>query len=799
MEAPPSDETSPPESPTGSPKQAKRRSFGSDDPTRIWDDLPKHLKIKKRTAYIRRHSDLMVTSNYRKFTLLMWKNYINTKRQWKTSTVQLTAPAFLVTILVIIVSNRQDSHYEQRIYDPFNIDVMPASTFGQECKSIYLQPDTPAIREFKDHLQNAISRNLEYKFSQDDLDVIPYRSDLCALIEFKEYDPIIVDSNSTSTVIRYDIRFPGVLDSGRSKSSLTSIGKRWDTSFRFPPYLIDGPREITDPYGGHPGYYKHGFLYIQHLIAMELAEIIYVKEKMKRNTVPPIYSADHFKDEFKFWQRIASCIFFNTAIAIGCHIISEVEALDEGLNWHNVFGHNIKDFSLGWVMITMVLVGLLKFLLAQYISKVFPDAGIQSLPWNFMFTSWFWNDQLPPDDSHVPYARNDEKSFEENHPQYFEDDSNTKRRKELSIENVSKYHRKLRALHKLNLICHQGNVTVLLGDQGSGKSTLLQMLNGTMAPSSGTIFLSRKDLYKNPVHGRAFVGYLKGLTNRIEAYEEVERFLQITMLADYRDTRVCDLTKSSQRMLMVATAFCGGSRVVLLDDPTLNLSAAQQRVLWDFTGQEKKHRTILVAMDLVHEVDSVVDRIVLLHYGQMTCKGSPEFLQNNFGGGYHLEIESEQINPKNLVEVLISRRVSGSRLFTIHENTLDFYLPQSQTASFPGLLEELETSQETYGIKSFKINFITLEELHLRLKRKSASLDDVVTADTDNKPRKSKIRRRLTSRTIEEALPETDFKPMSDKAGKLREFRLMFLKNVRYTWRKTGLLLLAVNETYPNA
>ncbi|ODM99773.1 ATP-binding cassette sub-family A member 3, partial [Orchesella cincta] len=640
-----SPENTPPDSPHGSPH--RRSQITDEDSTRIWDDLPKHLKIKKRSAYIRRHSDLTVTSNYRKFTLLMWKNYINTKRKWKTSAVQLTAPAFLVTILVIINSHRLDHHYKQTIYDPFKIDVMPNSTFGNACDTIYLKPQNKAIEEFKNHLQLAIScppntthcRDFKYKFSDDDLDVVPYKSDLCAMIEFIKYEPLTDTENITSNLIKYQIRFPGVLDSGMSNSSLISIGKQWDTSFRFPPYLIDGPREIESPYGGHPGYYQHGFLYIQHLIAMEIAEIIYVKEKMKLNTSPPIKHPDEFKEEFAallrklsvrlrrfpfpshrnegavrvihdtlpvvlvtgfgiscmvmvyltvhekemgirillkmygidqtfhryawilhnlimlsvssliitailstnwtsdgpgifndvvshvflllivcyvfclictvllivcffsrastacisvcfiwtvtfvpyiyvrnnynilhFWQRIVACFFFNTAIAIGCHIISEVEALDEGLNWSNVFSKDINDpmkFSLGWVMVTMVLMGFVKFLLAQYLAKVFPDSGIQSLPWNFLFTSWFWNDRLPPDDSHIPYDRSRENSFEEDHPEYFEDDSNTKRRKELTIENVSKYHGKLRAVHKMNLICHQGHVTVLLGDQGS--------------------------------------------------------------------------------------------------------------------------------------------------------------------------------------------------------------------------------------------------------------------------------------------------------------------------------------------
>lgn len=43
--------------------------------------------------------------------------------------------------------------------------------------------------------------------------------------------------------------------------------------------------------------------------------------------------------------------------------------------------------------------------------------------------------------------------------------------------------------------------------EGSGKSSLLKIISGLVAPSAGTIYLSRKDLYKNPIFGRAFVGY----------------------------------------------------------------------------------------------------------------------------------------------------------------------------------------------------------------------------------------------------------------------------------------------------
>lgn len=65
---------------------------------------------------------------------------------------------------------------------------------------------------------------------------------------------------------------------------------------------------------------------------------------------------------------------------------------------------------------------------------------------------------------------------------------------------------------------------------------------------------------------------LKGMSNAIECYEEVERLLKITTLVDLRDILVCQLPKSSQRMLMVATAFCGGSRVIKLINFSNNFS-----------------------------------------------------------------------------------------------------------------------------------------------------------------------------------------------------------------------------------
>lgn len=525
--------------------------------------------------------------------------------------------------------------------------------------------------------------------------------------------------------------------------------------------------------------------------------------------LPYHYTHDRLqKLDFHIFESLLLCIPCNTALGFGCQLLAKIQADDVlNLEWKSIFTQP-GQLNHVWIIVMLLGSGVLQVLIAQYISRVFNDAGVQKLPWNFLCKAWFWKDQHPPDP--VPPNLLQEISFEISHPANFEDDSHTKQRKELCIENLSKYHGLHRILHRVNLICYQGHATVILGDKGCGKSSLLQTITGALSLSGGTIYLSRKDLAKYPAMSKAFVGYcasenvlfpdftvaetldfftaLKSNCTRIEVYEEVERILKLIKMSDFRDTVVSELTKSSQRMVMIATAFCGGSRVVLLDEPSTGLSQSQQNILWEFIANEKRHRTVLMGMDSCHEIDSVVDKIVLMHYGQLTAKGSPEFLKTKFGGGYHLELEVQDNLDITFVKDLIRRRIDSSSIYDETDTLIDFYLPQSKSPAFPGLLSELESMGSTYGVVGFKMRYVTLEELHLKLKRLSTSLDDENIQFNIKSTEGLSIKRFKTDQSeLEDSElrhgPElfNDSNPMS--LGTCNEVLLMFLKNFRYSIR----------------
>lgn len=68
-----------------------------------------------------------------------------------------------------------------------------------------------------------------------------------------------------------------------------------------------------------------------------------------------------------------------------------------------------------------------------------------------------------------------------------------------------------------------------------------------------------------------FYARLKGLyakMSRKEAEKQVDQAIMDVALFEKRDTQSKNLSGGMKRKLSVAIAFCGGSRVVLLDEPT---------------------------------------------------------------------------------------------------------------------------------------------------------------------------------------------------------------------------------------
>lgn len=103
-----------------------------------------------------------------------------------------------------------------------------------------------------------------------------------------------------------------------------------------------------------------------------------------------------------------------------------------------------------------------------------------------------------------------------------------------------------------------------------------------------------------------------------------------------QDKKSCSLSGGNKRKLSVTLALVGGSKLVILDEPTSGMDLSARRGLWNMLRKYRRDRIIILTTHYMDEADVLGDRIGIMANGQLKCLGSSLFLKNKFGGGYKL-------------------------------------------------------------------------------------------------------------------------------------------------------------------
>lgn len=86
-------------------------------------------------------------------------------------------------------------------------------------------------------------------------------------------------------------------------------------------------------------------------------------------------------------------------------------------------------------------------------------------------------------------------------------------------------------------------------------------------------------------------------------------------LYQYRNTIAKNLSGGSRRKLSVAIALIGGSKLVLLDEPTAGMDLTARRRLWNMLKNYKNNRIIILTTHYMDEADILGDRIGIMSEG----------------------------------------------------------------------------------------------------------------------------------------------------------------------------------------
>lgn len=209
----------------------------------------------------------------------------------------------------------------------------------------------------------------------------------------------------------------------------------------------------------------------------------------------------------------------------------------------------------------------------------------------------------------------------------------------ITINNLSKDIGKKHILKHINLTINKGDTIALVGPNGAGKSTLIDCLLGNKKLTSGEI--DGQHLILD--HNKTSVLYQQTyFTPNMKVYQIIELFQNlypnalakeeikaITLFDDaLLNTEAEKISGGQKRILDVALTLIGRPDLIILDEPTVGMDTLTRRRFYDLIKTLKSEgKTILFTSHYIEEVESLSDRIVVLHQGEIVRDSTPRALR----------------------------------------------------------------------------------------------------------------------------------------------------------------------------
>ncbi len=219
----------------------------------------------------------------------------------------------------------------------------------------------------------------------------------------------------------------------------------------------------------------------------------------------------------------------------------------------------------------------------------------------------------------------------------------------VAVEEISKRFGHIDAVKRMSFQAVAGEILAILGPNGSGKTTTIRMLLDIIKPDDGKIAIFGHDFNETM---KQQIGYLpeeRGLYSRDKVLEVMvylatlkgiptsdakKRSLDLleqVELADYANSKVNELSKGMQQKVQFAVTVLHRPKLVIIDEPLSGLDPLNTQLIKSLIMQLRQEgAAILMSTHMMHSVEEMADRLVMMHNGERVLYGTLEEIRKRF-------------------------------------------------------------------------------------------------------------------------------------------------------------------------
>jgi len=233
----------------------------------------------------------------------------------------------------------------------------------------------------------------------------------------------------------------------------------------------------------------------------------------------------------------------------------------------------------------------------------------------------------------------------------------------IEVRGLTKKFRNLTAVDNLDLNVYRGDVFGFLGPNGAGKSTTIRMLLSLIKPTSGEMKIFNKSIVKDRKEIFSKVGaivekpdfylYLSAyknleilgkLSGADTSKKKIMEMLELVGLEKRYKSKVKTYSHGMKQRLGLAQALLHDPELIILDEPTTGLDPQGMKEIRDLIIylSREKGKTIFLSSHILHEVELIATRMIILNKGKVQVEGTVEDLLKSDKVSVTFEVDNVQ-------------------------------------------------------------------------------------------------------------------------------------------------------------